>query len=392
MPPILLHEGLSPEAFRRVDLKAGLAEKFLQDLLFDQPALLPLAELDPSLARFIPICKELRLPRIGGDVFLDIFGMTHLGQLVLIECKLWRNPQARREVVAQILEYAAILRRWSFADLTAAVRKRCGLTSANPLYDLALRSGATLAEQDFTDAVSRNLRNGDFNLIIAGDGIREDTSIISSYISDQGLRLALVEIQIWEGDSGKTLVLPVVPFRTEISRQRVLIDTNDVPIRLAEEPLAAPLPAGSDGTLPERKGENRIFWQRFIDEIAFSHADQPAPRHGGNNWVRIPLPPPALGITAYRDQGRAGLFLVEKPGTGLQEALLAEMDAIRSDLPGAYALKGRPENSSARLAVQEPEGTPDQLAWLIEAADRFVTVVRLRLSQFGSASETPAPD
>ena len=30
---------------------------------------------------------------------------------MLIECKLWRNPEARREVVGQILDYAKVLTR-----------------------------------------------------------------------------------------------------------------------------------------------------------------------------------------------------------------------------------------------------------------------------------------
>lgn len=47
-----------------------------------------------------------------------------------MECKLWRNPQARREVLAQILEYASLLRGWSYGDLTARLKAARGGLSA----------------------------------------------------------------------------------------------------------------------------------------------------------------------------------------------------------------------------------------------------------------------
>src|SRR6516225_9199801 len=39
----------------------------------------------------------------------------------LVECKLWKNPEARRQVVAQTLDYVSALSRWSYADLQAKV-------------------------------------------------------------------------------------------------------------------------------------------------------------------------------------------------------------------------------------------------------------------------------
>ena len=82
----------------------------------------------------VPLCRELAIPRAGGSVFLDMLGVTQTGRLVLVECKLWRNPQARREVVAQIVEYAALLRHLSFGDLTARLKQKLGVSAANPIY------------------------------------------------------------------------------------------------------------------------------------------------------------------------------------------------------------------------------------------------------------------
>ena len=51
---------------------------------------------------------ELKTP--AGPI--DNFMVTPSGLPVLVECKLWRNPEARRQVVGQILDYAKELSRW----------------------------------------------------------------------------------------------------------------------------------------------------------------------------------------------------------------------------------------------------------------------------------------
>ncbi len=35
---------------------------------------------------------------------------------MLVEAKLWRNPEARRKVIGQILDYAKELSRWNYED------------------------------------------------------------------------------------------------------------------------------------------------------------------------------------------------------------------------------------------------------------------------------------
>ena len=40
--------------------------------------------------------------------------MSAQGRLSIVECKLWRNPEARRAVVTQVLDYAEEIRTWSY--------------------------------------------------------------------------------------------------------------------------------------------------------------------------------------------------------------------------------------------------------------------------------------
>lgn len=82
----------------------GFDERWLQELLFAHPELVPLERIEPGAGSIVNLLREFALPRSSGLVFLDLLAVTRSGRIVLVECKLWRNPQARREVVAQLIE------------------------------------------------------------------------------------------------------------------------------------------------------------------------------------------------------------------------------------------------------------------------------------------------
>jgi hypothetical protein len=72
-------------------------------------------QIEPGFGRLIPVCKELPLTfGAGKSGSLDNLFVTRGGGLFLTEAKLWRNPEARRSVVAQAMEYAAALFRLNY--------------------------------------------------------------------------------------------------------------------------------------------------------------------------------------------------------------------------------------------------------------------------------------
>ena len=104
---------------------------------------------------------------------MDNLFITPEGHLVVVEVKLWRNPEARRKVVAQTLEYATALFKLSYDELEAAVRKADfnGAERPERLYNLVDGADAP-PESVFADQVSRNLREGRIVVLIVGDAIR----------------------------------------------------------------------------------------------------------------------------------------------------------------------------------------------------------------------------
>jgi len=98
--PLLLTSGvggavpLTPLSQQNGDM---VSEADIQALIHAHPACLPIAEIDPMFLGPVPICTELNTP--AGPI--DNFMVTPTGLPVLVECKLWRNPEGRREVVGK---------------------------------------------------------------------------------------------------------------------------------------------------------------------------------------------------------------------------------------------------------------------------------------------------
>ena len=104
--PFIVTDKGETELLERVAFGSGFSDNWLQNRLFENPQSLPLLEIDPAYQQVCPLCMEMST----GAGPIDVIYVTPQGRLVIIETKLWRNPGARRKVVAQILDYAKELK------------------------------------------------------------------------------------------------------------------------------------------------------------------------------------------------------------------------------------------------------------------------------------------
>ena len=154
-------------------------------------------QIEPGIGQLVPVCMELPLP-VGS---VDNVFITPEGNLVLAEVKLWGNPEARRTVVAQALEYATALFRLDYAALESAVMKGDfnGASAPQSLYSLV--DGADRQpESVFVDRVSRNLRDGRIVVLIVGDETRPQAEELVAGLQAHAnfhFTFALVEMPVY---------------------------------------------------------------------------------------------------------------------------------------------------------------------------------------------------
>ncbi|HEV2365725.1 MAG TPA: hypothetical protein VGS12_16160 [Caulobacteraceae bacterium] len=200
-------------------LDGGRREKFVQDLVHDHPEVLPMLDIEPAFSPLLPVCKELET----AAGYIDNLWLTPAGGIVFGECKLFRNPQARREVIAQSLDYARALAAWTYDDLQGAVRKALGRSELT-LWSL-VEKDADLSEAQFIDAIERRLRTGQLMILIIGDGIQEGVEALTEHVQmHAGIHagMALVDLSIWSDPAGGLIVVPRIPMRTVLIERGVV--------------------------------------------------------------------------------------------------------------------------------------------------------------------------
>ena len=228
-------------------------EGWLQKLIFRFPHVLSVREIEPGFSQLISICLELPTPAGSAD---NLF-VTDNGNLVIAECKLWRNPEARREVVAQIIDYAHSMASWSYEDFETSIHKGIlpdGSKIEGSLYSL-IEEKTDLSELDFIDAVSRNLRLGRLLLLIVGDGIREGVETLTEYLQMHAgfhFTLSIIEMPVFQlpNEEGFVVQPRVLAKTVNIERGIVRLDDDRVSI----EP-------------PERASERSISKEQLLEKL-----------------------------------------------------------------------------------------------------------------------------
>ena len=112
LDPILIEVGAPRRLHRLRRVHEEFDEAFLQELLVQHPALLPVQSLREDVGDLLCIGREVVAGESGS---IDNLYLSAGGYPVLVETKLWRNPESRREVLAQVLDYTKDLVGKDFA-------------------------------------------------------------------------------------------------------------------------------------------------------------------------------------------------------------------------------------------------------------------------------------
>ena len=214
----------------RVPLQTWDSEMVLQKLIEDYPALLAGEQIDPDdPPRWLLVKKEAGIP--DGTTSSDRWSADHLlldqnARPTIVEVKRSSDTRIRREVVGQMLDYAANATVYWPAD---RIRSLATVTCGSPesldekICDLigADNSEESLVEvENYWRKVEANLRSGELRLLFVADELPRELRRIIEFLNEHMPRIEVlgVEVREFAGANMRALV-PRVIGQTERARQ-----------------------------------------------------------------------------------------------------------------------------------------------------------------------------
>jgi hypothetical protein len=133
----------------------------------------------------------------------------HRGVPTLIETKLAENPDARRAVIGQILEYAAYAHEaWGDGQLRTAAQ--AFWANRTHTFEAALNAIRIEDAEGFWHLVEDNLKDGRMRLIVVTDELRADARRTLEYLNEELGRATIygLELRCFEDSPGRLIVVP----------------------------------------------------------------------------------------------------------------------------------------------------------------------------------------
>lgn len=235
------------------------AEADLQKLVAEYPGLLSGEQMNPdNPRRFILIGREQGIADIigGGHRWsLDHLLIDQDAIPTLVEAKRQSNSEIRREIVGQMMDYAAhATQTWNVGDIRQAFEERvsaAGQDSDSVLSEL-LRSEGETDSDAFWQQVGTNLRAARLRLLFVADGIPDELARVVEFLNEQmpGIEVLAVEIKQFLGVTGSTLVPRIIGRTSEAIaatgrrsgsslnlNKQTFLDCFDKEVRIAAERL-----------------------------------------------------------------------------------------------------------------------------------------------------------
>lgn len=204
------------------------AESLLQDQLAAHPDLLAGDQIDPdNPRRWLLLGQEVGVPaEVGGG---DWWSIDHLfldqeAVPTFVEVKRAVDTRARREVVAQMLDYAAHASEYWPADrMRERFGHRCAERGTDPAEELAAFLGPDGDGEAFWALAGANLQEGRVRLLFVADRVPASLRRIVEFLNRQMSPCEVLAVEVRQfaaddGDPTRTLV-PRVIGQSEQSRQ-----------------------------------------------------------------------------------------------------------------------------------------------------------------------------
>jgi hypothetical protein len=208
-------------------------ETLLQKLLADHPDLLAGDQINAEEPRrWLLITREMAVPgeqNAAGRWSPDHLFLDQEAIPKLVEVKRSADTRIRREVVDQMLDYAAdAVAYWSVEEVKARFEARCKGDGLDHEVALSEFVGEGQEVASFWQKVKTNLQAGRVRLIFIADEIPPELRRVVEFLNSQmdPAEVLAIEVKQFAGENLKTLV-PRVLGQTETARQRKVVGSGE---------------------------------------------------------------------------------------------------------------------------------------------------------------------
>jgi hypothetical protein len=199
------------------------SERLLQELLAQYPSVLAGEQMNGGApCKWLFVAREAGIPdkEDGSERWsLDHIFIDQNGIPTLVEVKRSTDTRIRREVIGQMLDYAAnAVMYWPVDTLRQRFEETCREQGLEPNVVVAELIGiGAIAESEsavprFWETVQTNLRAGKIRLIFAADEIPSELRRIIEFLNEQmnPAEVLAIEIRQYVGKGVRTLVPSVI--------------------------------------------------------------------------------------------------------------------------------------------------------------------------------------
>ncbi|HEU4752413.1 MAG TPA: hypothetical protein VFU47_04820, partial [Armatimonadota bacterium] len=189
------------------------SEDFLQELIERYPQLLAGEQMDPEEPRrWLLVSREFGVP--GEQDGSNRWSLDHLfldqdGIPTLVEVKRSSDTRIRREVVGQMLDYAANgLVYWPPEGIRQQYEFRVQAAGADPEQELLAEFRWDRGYEEYWQTVKRNLQAGKVRLVFVADVIPNELKRIVEFLNEQmnQAEVLAIEVKQYSGPGVRTLV------------------------------------------------------------------------------------------------------------------------------------------------------------------------------------------
>lgn len=289
------------------------SEELLQRWLARYPDLLAGDQLAGSPRRWLLVKREAGIPdrEAGGSRWsLDHLFIDQEAVPTLVEVKRSDDTRIRREVVGQMLDYAANgVVYWPAERLRADFEARCAQQGEDAEEVFRDSLGDDLEPEWFWGEVEQNLRSGRIRLVFVSDIIPPELRRVIEFLNERmsPTEVVGVEIKQYVGMDNLTTFVPRVVGQTEQARaqkhggRRTGVNLDYYQERLQPDRFA--LVRSLFERIDRAVGERGLTWVPVLTSASFSFQ-----RPGGyacagvevrqhapvEFWIKLPLAPDAL--------------------------------------------------------------------------------------------------